>query len=129
MGLKGAGSITNRDGPGPGDYNYKTAFERIKGAATFGKFVRIGKGKRNKDDGLSKSMAEFPGPGAYNGNFKTVTRNSPKQVFGTANRDKNTFYDTGAKNVPGPGTYPQNGLMGRDGKSVTISPRRPDTSP
>jgi hypothetical protein len=40
MGAKGAGSFTNREGPGPGEYSCNTVFEKIKGAATFGKLSR-----------------------------------------------------------------------------------------
>ncbi len=43
MGVKGIGSFTNREGPGPGEYSCNTVFERIKGAATFGKVNRIGR--------------------------------------------------------------------------------------
>lgn len=88
MGVKGNGAFTNRDkGPGPGDYGYDSAFKSIKGAATFGKHSRIqisiNTSKSMAKDGeaskMSKSMMEFPpGPGTYNGDYKTITRNSPK---------------------------------------------------
>jgi len=44
-------------------------------------------------------------------------------------REKNTFYDTNTKLYPGPGTYNSGSITGKEGKSVTMSPRRPDTSP
>lgn len=81
MGIKGAGSFTHREGPGPGEYSSTTVFERIKGAATFGRFNRIGGLKTSKQgkegEALSKSMVQVPGPGSYNGNYKTITRNPP----------------------------------------------------
>ena len=78
---------------------------------------------------MTKSQLDIPGPGNYNSNFKVVTRNQPNSFIGTANRDKNTFYDTGAKFNPGPGAYNQKNLVGNEGKSISISPRRPDTTP
>ena len=71
----------------------------------------------------------MPGPGAYNGNYRTITRNTPRSIFGSALREKNTFYDTSGKHFPGPGAYNSSALIGKEGKNVTISPRRPDTSP
>jgi hypothetical protein len=42
MGVKGNSSFANnKDGPGPGDYNYNSVFSSIKGPATFGKYSRI----------------------------------------------------------------------------------------
>jgi hypothetical protein len=60
MSLKGPGSFTNRDGPGPGTYVHKTMFESIGGAATFGKNRRIQDVINKTMDGgsaNSKSMA------------------------------------------------------------------------
>ena len=71
----------------------------------------------------------MPGPGQYNGNYKTITRNAPQPIFGSAGRDKNTFYDTGSKFNPGPGAYNFRKMIGNEGRHNTISPRRPDTSP
>lgn len=103
MGSKTGGSITSRDGPGPGAYSNKTVFSAIAGPATFGSNSRF-KGLYSSGDG-SKSMSQMPGPGAYEDKYKTKTRNAPASVFGSANRDKNTFYDSMAKFNPGPGTY------------------------
>jgi len=46
----------------------RSSFNDIRGAATFGKF--------NKHL-YDKEKRSLPGPGQYNGNFKTITRNSP----------------------------------------------------
>ena len=97
----------------------------IKGPATFGKFKRVGAA----DDPASKSARENPGPGSYKSNFRVLTRNEPKPIFGSASRDQNTFYTTQARYNPGPGTYNYKNIIGHDGKTVTMSPRRPDTSP
>ena len=61
MGLKGTGSITNRDGPGPGEYMYKTEFSNIKGPVTFGKFTRLNnlKGRGASSDGIHLIIETF----------------------------------------------------------------------
>lgn len=128
MGTKTGGSITSRDGPGPGAYGIKTVFSAITGPATFGSHKRF-KGLYQTGGDGSKSMSQIPGPGAYEDKYKAKTRNAPNSVFGSANRDKNTFYDSMAKFNPGPGAYDQRNVVGEEGKSVTMSPRRPDTSP
>jgi hypothetical protein len=104
MGNKGNGAFSNNGkGPGPGDYNYNSTFNKIKGPATFGRYSRIqlalnsSKSLSKNGDGsrLSKSMLQFPpGPGAYNADYRTVTRNDPRGVIGTAGRDRNSFYDS-----------------------------------
>jgi hypothetical protein len=88
---KGKGCFTNRDGPGPGTYDKKTLFARIRGAASFGRYKRIG---TDKDDPLSKTAREIPGPGAYRSSLRVTTRNEPRPIFGSASRDQNTFYTT-----------------------------------
>eukprot|EP00350_Pseudokeronopsis_sp_OXSARD2_P004699 CAMPEP_0170553386 /NCGR_PEP_ID=MMETSP0211-20121228/11201_1 /TAXON_ID=311385 /ORGANISM="Pseudokeronopsis sp., Strain OXSARD2" /LENGTH=133 /DNA_ID=CAMNT_0010861673 /DNA_START=147 /DNA_END=549 /DNA_ORIENTATION=+ len=48
MGMKGEGSFSSREGPGPGSYAYNSMFQRIKGAATFGRFSRMEANLPNK---------------------------------------------------------------------------------
>ena len=74
-------------------------------------------------------MAQLPGPGHYEDKYQAKVKNAPTMVFGSANRDKNTFYDSMVKLNPGPGQYEQKNVLGKDAASVTMSPRRPDTSP
>ena len=73
-------------------------------------------------------MRENPGPGTYEGNFKVSKRNDPRPIFGSATRNKQAFYETLSRMNPGPGTYQLKSIVGT-GKTITISPRRPDTSP
>ena len=109
----GPGSLTQRTlGPGPGAYNQGAFFNTIRGAATFG---RYNKGNDPKAE-LSKSFNGVPGPGQYNQNYRTITRNSPQSIFGTGNRDKNTFYDTTTKQFPGPGQYQRKEFTGVEGR-------------
>jgi hypothetical protein len=77
---KGAGCFTSRDGPGPGNYEQKTMFEKITGSATFGRDRRVDK------DQIAKS-GSVPGPGQYSGNYNVSKRNVSNMVFGTASRD------------------------------------------
>ncbi len=125
MGKKISGSITSRDGPGPGSYQTKSLFNQMKGPVSFGNNRRF-----NLDANgnlITKSMQEIPGPGAYQGDYKVVTKSDPQPIFGSSNRDKNTFYDTQVRYNPGPGAYELKGIVGKDGNSISISPRRPDT--
>ena len=69
MSSKGVGSFTNREGPGPGEYSHKTIFQKIGGAATFGKNKRMDPSiNRTIDatgDGSRFKVNELPGPGTY----------------------------------------------------------------
>eukprot|EP00347_Sterkiella_histriomuscorum_P004104 403361737 len=126
---KDKGSITHREGPGPGEYQSRSVFSQITGPATFSRFKRIQKDKKGAVTDSQSLTREVPGPGAYKGNYRVLTRNDPQPIFGSSTRDKNTFYDTQTKLFPGPGTYNSKGTMRQDGKTITMSPRRPDTSP
>ncbi len=42
---------------------------------------------------MTKSQSLVPGPGTYAGNYKYVKKSDGTSVFGSAQRDKNTFYD------------------------------------
>jgi hypothetical protein len=127
MAGRGKGSLTTRDGPGPGAYRNNTIFEKIVGSSTFGKQPGLTDGK--DIDPLSRTLKMVPGPGAYQKNHSLVTRNTGTNVFGSASRDKNTFYDLGTSGNPGPGTYSNQNIVGKEGQSVIMSPRRPDTTP
>jgi len=69
---KGKGSITYREGPGPGAYQSRTIFHNIVGASTFGRNKKTG-----ENDPEAKSAREIPGPGTYSGNYRAMSKNDP----------------------------------------------------
>lgn len=79
MGLKTKGSLTGREGPGPGDYNSNTIFKQIQGSVRFGREGRDV--MRGEKDTLSKSYSQVPGPGSYKPSLNPKMRIDPRAVF------------------------------------------------
>jgi hypothetical protein len=67
MAAKGGGSITSREGPGPGEYQAKEIFSKLVGPATFGKNQRLTLDKNGNL--MSKYIKDLPGPGTYEDKF------------------------------------------------------------
>lgn len=65
----GLGSITTRDGPGPGEYKAKEYYAKIRGAATFTRYKRMEINSKGTDGEV--------GPASYKTNYKVLTRNEP----------------------------------------------------
>ena len=87
----GVGSFTTREGPGPGEYRVLEFYNRIKGPATFSRHKRMEINSKNIDSSNASSLIGV-GPSTYKTNYKVLTRNEPHYVFGTASREKQTFY-------------------------------------
>lgn len=81
------------------------------------------------EKGENPATKDIPGPGRYDANYKAMIKGEPRPVFGSASRDKQTFYETTTKIYPGPGAYESKQMVGKEGKNVVMSARRPDTSP
>jgi hypothetical protein len=81
----GGGFIKTRNVPGPGNYTFRSTFDNIQGAGSFGKSLR------DSMDAVSRKKEE-PGPSSYC--FKdtdAIKTQAPKFGFGSASRDKGSF--------------------------------------
>ena len=101
--------------PGPGNYNPKDDCIRHGNPGTV-----MGSGQRQP----LMNGDRAPGPGMYD----QETREKGKHFsFGSGLRDDGTNRQN--KDNPGPGTYPVNGMVGKEGKGVIIAGKHKDRAP
>jgi Sperm-tail PG-rich repeat len=99
--------MTQSTTPGPGQY---------EPPSTIGKDAPLISMKgRNREP----SLIDSPGPGTYDANEKGVKSSLIGYRLGTSTRDQSTSKSNKAW-VPGPGSYEQGNLIGRDAPSISI---------
>ncbi len=102
--------------PGPGAYQPPSnLFNK-----TLGNLDREERGE------LAKSLTQVPGPGAYNYPEKYNGFDKRGAKFGKD--DPRASTEQGKRLFPGPGQYSSKQFMGKDGPSISIGMKRPDTT-
>jgi len=109
--------VKNAYVPGPGYYKLNSTLTEAITA------VKIGLSSRSNSPNPHRT--DSPGPCAYNPVKKFSENKGPKFTFGIGEKCK--FINRNC--APGPGSYPTQTVIGKEGTRPSIYSKRPDTSP